>query len=153
MFFSLNKYLSVVLFLLMLTSCASKKDVLYFQDIDNLNVRKLNYSTSKIQIDDIINIKVTALNAESVAPYNLENGISPNTSFIEILKLQGYLVSKEGEIVFPILGNIKVIDKTISDLEYHIKKLLIDGGHVVDPTVSVRLLTLPFFKLLGMQEI
>lgn len=147
MFFSLNKYLSVVLFVLMLTSCASKKDVLYFQDIDNLNVRKLNYSTSKIQIDDIINIKVTALNAESVAPYNLENGISPSTSFIEILKLQGYLVSKEGEIVFPILGNIKVIDKTISDLENHIKKLLIDGGHVVDPTVSVRLLNSKFTVL------
>lgn len=132
-----------VLFLF-ITSCASKKKVLYFQDSDNVNLRKLNYSNSKIQTDDIINIKITALNEESVAPYNLENGLSPSTSFIDILKLQGYLVSKEGNIIFPILGSIKVVDKTTSELENYIKKLLIDGNHVIDPTVSVRLLNSKF---------
>lgn len=147
MLFPQRKFIIYVLFsalLLCITSCASKKSVLYFQDVDNINLRKLNYSNSKIQADDIINIKITALNEESVAPYNLDNGLSPSTSFIEILKLQGYLVSKEGNIVFPIIGAIKVSDKTTSELESHIKKILIDGNHIIDPTVSVRLLNSKF---------
>lgn len=138
------KFLLFLVFVFCITSCATKKDVLYFQDADNINSRKLNYSNSKIQTDDIINIKITALNEESVAPYNLENGLSPSTSFIDILKLQGYLVSKEGTIIFPIIGVIKVTDKTTSELESHIKKILIEGNHVKDPTVSVRLLNSKF---------
>lgn len=138
------KYIAFLVTILCLTSCVSKKSVLYFQDSDTLNLRKLNYSNSEIQVDDIINIKVTALNAESVGPYNLENGLSPSTSFLEILKLQGYLVSKEGEITFPILGRLKVLGKTTQELESFIKKTLIDGGHVIDPTVSVRLLNSKF---------
>lgn len=147
MFFPHKKYLKYILFfsiIFCIISCASKKDVLYFQDAENINLRKLNYSHAKIQADDIINIKVTALNTESVAPYNVDNGVSPSTSFLEILKLQGYLVSKEGNIVFPIIGAIKVLGKTTSELENHIKKILIDGNHVIDPTVSVRLLNSKF---------
>ena len=147
MYSLLKKYLLYIYycaFIICFTSCATKKDVLYFQDAETINLKKLSYSNSKIQIDDIINIKVTALNEESVVPYNLENGLSPSTSFIDILKFQGYLVSKEGEIVFPILGKIKVVDKTTSELESHIKKILIDDNHVVDPIVSVRLLNSKF---------
>ncbi|MBU3010514.1 polysaccharide biosynthesis/export family protein [Polaribacter vadi] len=145
--FSYKKIFYFLIFfttVLSITSCATKKSVLYFQDAENINLRKLNYSNSKIQTDDIINIKVTALNEESVAPYNIENGLSPSTSFIEILKLQGYLVSKEGDIVFPIIGKINVVDKTTSELENYIKTILIDGNHVIDPTVSVRLLNSKF---------
>lgn len=139
-----TKLVFVLLSVICISSCATKKDVLYFQDAESLNLRKLNYSNSKIQIDDIINIKVTALNQESVKPYNVDNSIAPSTSFIEILKLQGYLVSKEGNIVFPIIGKIKAVNKTTEELEQHIKKILKDGNHVNDPTVSVRLLNSKF---------
>lgn len=138
------RFLFIILGVYCLTSCATKKEVLYFQDAEAINLRNLTYSNSTIQIDDIINIKVTALNLESVKPYNVDNGIAPNTSLIEILKLQGYIVSKEGTIVFPIIGKIDVVSKTTSQLENHIKKILIDGGHVKDPTVSVRLLNSKF---------
>lgn len=147
MFFPRKKILrvsSLLIVIFCVTSCATKKDVLYFQDAESINLRKLNYASSKIQVDDIINIKVTALNQESVEPYNVDNSIAPSTSFIEILKLQGYLVSKEGDIVFPIIGKIKAIDKTTTELEKHIKKILVDGNHVIDPTVSVRLLNSKF---------
>lgn len=141
---NLSRYILILVSFLCITSCVSKKSVLYFQDADDLNLRKLNYSKSKIQVDDIINIKVTALNAESVGPYNVDNGLSPSTSFLEILKLQGYLVSKEGDITFPIIGKLKVVGKTTPELESYIKKILIDGNHVIDPTVSVRLLNSKF---------
>lgn len=134
------KYILILLTNVFLLSCASKKNVLYFQDSDKINYKKLNYTDAKIQPNDIINIKISALNSESVKPYNIDNKVAPNTSFIEILKLQGYLVSQEGSIIFPVIGKIKVSDKTTSELENHIKKILIDGGHVIDPAVSVRIL-------------
>ena len=143
MFMYKKRYLKSVLFALLvlcLFSCASKNSVLYFQDSNNVNSRRLSYSSPKIQTNDIINIKVTALNPDSVEPYNVDNGVSANTSFIEILKLQGYLVSKEGNIVFPVIGSINVAGKTIPELENYVKKILIDGDHVVDPAVSIRIL-------------
>lgn len=143
MYLQKRKLLKYILFLLaniLIMSCASKKKVLYFQDSENINYKKLNYTDAKIQPNDIINIKISALNAESVKPYNIDNKVAPNTSFIEILKLQGYLVSQEGSIIFPVIGNIKVVDKTTTELENHLKKILIDGGHVIDPAVSVRIL-------------
>lgn len=141
------KYILFFQILFCFFSCASKKDVLYFQDSSEINKRKLSYANSNIQINDIINIKITALNPESVLPYNLENGVSPNTSLIETLKLQGYLVSQEGEIIFPVLGNIKVTGLTTYNLEKLIKKMLLDGNHISDPTVSVRILNSKFTVL------
>ena len=143
----IHKIVAFVIVTLLFSSCASKKSVLYFQDSDNIDLRRIQYQSPRIQANDIINIKVTALNPKSVEPYNIQNGVTPNASFIETLKLQGYLVSQEGNIVFPVLGSINVLDKTTSELEKYIKKLLIDGGHVNDPAVSVRLLNSKFTVL------
>ncbi len=133
-------------------SCASKKGVLYFQDSSNIQDRKIEFKDPKIQSNDIINIKVSALNPESVVPYNIENKVTPSSSFIDILKLQGYLVTKNGDIVFPVLGKIKVVGQTTTELEDKIKKLLIDGQHVIDPAVSVRLLNSKFTVLGDVQK-
>ena len=92
------RFLLLLICALSITSCATKKDVLYFQDAENINLRKLNYANSKIQVDDIINIKVTALNQESVEPYNVDNSIAPSTSFIEILKAQHAKTKKQRRI-------------------------------------------------------
>jgi polysaccharide export outer membrane protein len=149
---SLQKYVVFLIIMLCSVSCVSKKSVLYFQDASDINLRKLNYTSSKIQANDIININVTALNPESVVPYNVDNKVSPSTSFIEILKLQGYLVSQDGSIVFPVIGAIKVTDKTTPELEIFLKKILIEGGHVVDPVVSVRVLNSKFTILGDVQK-
>ena len=56
------------------------------------------------------------------------------------MKLDGYLVSQNSTINFPILGELSVKDKTTKDLENDIKKLLFDGGYLINPNVNVRLL-------------
>lgn len=154
--FSRNKFffkiIAISLIFFSMFSCASKKSVIYFQDSNDVNLRKLTFTSSKIQANDIINIKVTALNPESVVPYNLENNVTPNSSFLEILRLQGYLVSQEGNIIFPVIGSIKVTGKTTSELEDYVKKMLIDGKHVVDPAVSVKILNFKFTVLGDVQK-
>ena len=58
----------------------------------------------------------------------------------DIMKLDGYLVSQTMTINFPVLGELSVKEKTTQDLENDIKKLLVDGGYLINPNVTVRLL-------------
>jgi polysaccharide export outer membrane protein len=125
----------------LLQSCASKKDILYFQDAANYPSIPLEYGGTMIQPNDILSIGVTALVPETAIPYNLQTmGNNANNLNIEILKLQGYLVSPQGAITFPVLGTISVLKLSISELEQHLKTLLEQGGHLVNPSVSIRLL-------------
>lgn len=119
-------------------SCASKKDILYYQDLKDGNQEYINYLSSSIQINDILFIRINALIPESVEPFNI-NGKSELIS-IESYKIQGYLVSQEGTIVFPILGTINLAGKTTTEAQTLIAKMLSDGGYIKQPTVSVRVI-------------
>ena len=56
------------------------------------------------------------------------------------MQLEGYLVDSKNIINFPVLGPISTLNLTIQDLAEFIKKELIEGGHLTDPNVIVRLL-------------
>ena len=132
----------IFLLLLSLTifSCANKKDILYYQDLNNGSQEYINYLASTIQINDILFIKVSALIPESAEPFNLQIGNFGNNINIETYRIQGYLVSQEGTIVFPILGTINLAGKTTSEAQALIAKMLSDGGYIKEPTVSVRVI-------------
>tara|TARA_B100001059_G_C17774625_1_gene550485 strand:- start:513 stop:1301 length:789 start_codon:yes stop_codon:yes gene_type:complete len=131
----------IAVFLLLLNSCVSPKKIFYLQDMDEYSPMDISYGKNTLQVDDILDIKVAALVPEAALPFNKTNinGLqAPNN--LEILKLEGYLVSKDKTIIFPILGTISVSGKTTSDLEKDLKKRLKIGGYLIDPTVTVRLL-------------
>ena len=56
------------------------------------------------------------------------------------MQLEGYLVSSENTINFPVLGSISTLNYSTQGLAALIKTKLIDGGHLTDPVVIVRLL-------------
>ena len=60
------------------------------------------------------------------------------------MQINGYLVSKNKTINFPVLGEISVEGKTTIDLENDIKQQLESEGHLIKPNVSVRLLNAKF---------
>ena len=124
--------------LLILASCATKKDVLLFQDKSKLNAA-ITYKAPKIQVNDILSVQVSTLQTELAAPYNV-NSQSTSSVNVETIKLQGYLVNAEGQITFPILGTIKVNDKTPQELEQFLKTKLQDENHLLAPTVTVRII-------------
>lgn len=132
------------IFLLLLSisiiSCSSKKDILYYQDLKDGSQEYINYLSSSIQINDILFIKVSALNPESAEPFNLQIGTTNSNINIETYRIQGYLVSQEGTIVFPILGTINLAGKTTTESQSLIAKMLRDGGYIKEPTVSVRVI-------------
>lgn len=129
-----------IIFLLLITtifSCSTKKDILYFQDIEKNNKNeKITFYSSKIQYNDILYIKVSAFNNDAAIPFN----INQSNSFNNDLKLSGYLVNYNGNITFPILGEINVQNKSTNEVETIIKELLIKEKLLKDPTVSARII-------------
>ena len=121
-------------------SCVSKKQMLYLQDLDSVNSKEVTYNNHTLQVDDILKISVGALMPEAALPYNNVTGGSVVANNLDVMKLDGYLVSKNSTINFPVLGELSVKEKTTQDLENDIKKLLVGGGYLINPNVTVRLL-------------
>jgi len=135
-----KKILILILGILIFSSCASKKDMLYFSDVNLKAQDKTDFSEGKIQSNDILSIIVSSSSPDLAAMYNT---IQPTSS-----TFNGYLVTKDGAITLPILGKIKVQDLTMLELENLVVRKLIDGNHLANPTVTVRL-TNAKFTILG----
>jgi len=128
----------IILLVLFLASCATRKDVILFQDLEENISKEVIYTARKIQINDILDIKISTINPETAIPYN--SGGSAAMASPQLLILQGYLVSVEGNISLPILGEIPVGNKTIFEIQNDIKTKLEEDGHLLSPTVVVRIL-------------
>jgi polysaccharide export outer membrane protein len=125
--------------LFFLASCSSKKDILYYQDIQTSSQSAINYVANEIQVNDILYIKVDALIQDSAKPFNLEINNTAAAS-LQNYRVQGYLVSIDGTIVFPILGSVKVVGKTTNQIQIMLKDLLNDKGYIKDANVNVRVI-------------
>jgi len=136
---NIYRVLSVLVFVVV-SSCASKKDILYMQDVTNVGPGNVNYQIPTIQPNDILKINVETLIPEAAAPYNkgVLQGMQPQN--IQLLQLDGYLVSLENTIKFPVLGEISTKDLTTMQLEEELKQRLVDGGHLINPKVNVRVI-------------
>ncbi|MFP4845209.1 polysaccharide biosynthesis/export family protein [Winogradskyella sp. PE311] len=123
-----------------LASCVSKKEILYLQDVDVNSSDSVNYQSATIQPNDILKIVVESIVPEAAIPYNKNSAQSTQPQNIELMQLDGYLVSINNTIGFPVLGKISTDNKTPSQLEEEIKSRLINEGHLANPSVHVRLL-------------
>ena len=135
----IKKLFFLIIASLFIQSCASKKDILYYQDIKSNTQDNINYLANKLQVNDILYIKVTALIQESAEPFNMQLNALTNIN-IETYKIQGYLVSQKGTIAFPILGDLSVAGKTTEEVQDMISTMLKVNGYIKDPTVSVRII-------------
>ena len=139
--------ISAVLTLVFLSSCASRQDVVYFQDeaitsaIENQNS---NFEL-RFQPDDLITINVSSSQAfdsdglDVTKPFNLP-AVSYNSTVIDAqgsLKMQAYLIDPNGDIEFPVLGTLKLGGLTKIEAKTLLKSKL--GVYINDPFVTIRL--------------
>ena len=129
-----------MLFLLSLASCASKKDVLYFQDPDALHSTAIVYQQPNIQVNDILKIDIGSSVTEASLPYNRKFSDQMNAMSVQLMQLQGYVVDASGTVSLPILGKIKLIGLTPTEAEQKITEILKAGLHLQEPSVLVRVL-------------
>ena len=119
-----NYSLLIILFLFIICSCVSKKELLYLQDIQAYNKSEVISSQNSLQENDILKIDVSSLEMLASIPYNKSSTDGNLGNSLQLLQLNGYLVSAKKTINFPILGQISVAGKTTQDLEKYLKKLL-----------------------------
>lgn len=133
---------------LFLTSCASKKDVVYFQNTGDFETLvDKNTFTPKFKVDDLLSIHVSSLDSEASAPFNLMRGgitTAPDVTGISSFGANSsrgeqvdYLVDKEGEIDFPVIGKIKVAGLSSEELRVSLREAL--SEYLKDPIINIRL--------------
>ncbi|WP_244266718.1 polysaccharide biosynthesis/export family protein [Winogradskyella sediminis] len=108
------------------------------QDAEKYNETAISYTNAKIQPNDVLRINVSALIPESTLPYNKVSSSTGNAS-IELMQLDGYLVSEDLTINFPVLGVLSVADKTTQEFGAFLKHKLETEGHLKNPSIDVRL--------------
>ncbi len=124
---------------LLAASCASQKEILYFQDIDQVQFEKMTTDyEAVIKKDDRLTIVVSGPDKTVTAPYNLtlgEMSTGGSGSYNPEQSTLSYLVDPEGNIDFPILGKIHVEGMTRNDLVNYLTEEI--GKDVKDPIVYV----------------
>lgn len=124
-------------------SCASKKDIVYYQNIDEINDSQnaVSYEV-KIQPDDLLMIIVTAEDPEIALPFNLMSVTMPNTANLQAATgqqtNQSYLVDRSGNIEFPILGKLQVGGLTRTELLQLLKDKI--GVYIKNPIINLRIM-------------
>lgn len=148
-----------LLLLLLLSSCASRKDFIYLRDMEELKEYPvIQKYEAIIHRDDRLSIIVNSKDPELALPFNLSGGggytvgvdgnvTSSSTQFSEGKETQGYLVDVNGDIDFPILGKLHVEGMTRAQLTDLIKKRLIEEELLKDPIVRVNFLNFKFTVL------
>lgn len=135
-----NKFLTL-LSLFILASCSTRKEIVYFQGAEELEgMEKLVDFQPVFEVNDILYIKVTSQIEEVAVPFQMTTGGSGQGggNMQNNPSLMGYLVDVNGNIQFPVLGEIQVAGKSRTELEALLTKEI--RKYVTDAVVSVRLL-------------
>ncbi len=135
------------------TSCGDARKLTYFNTQgDEQIASNVQIPQTTIQANDILGISVSSLSPEASAPFNAPNFSYANatTATGGTLQATGFLVDVNGNIQFPILGNVKVQGLTANQLRTKLTDTLSSRKLLVDPIISVRLLN---FKVTVLGEV
>ena len=141
---------------LLVSSCATTKDIAYFQNkLINQPEKIDKHAGIVIQPKDMISIVVSSRNPELVAMFNLpvityQAGSETVGTSAYNQRLMGYVVDEQGFIDFPVLGKLNVAGKTRWELADMIKNKLISEGYLTDAVVNVEFMN---FKVSVMGEV
>lgn len=139
----------------LLASCSSKtyQKINYLQDVQaDTTISMQTHEGILVQPQDMISIVVTSRSAELAAPFNLANvsyQAGAETTGGQY-RLMGYVVNKEGNIDFPVLGEIEVAGLSRWEVSRKVKTMLQEKGLLKDPIVTVEFMN---FKISVMGEV
>jgi len=137
----LHTYHKFALLLLpfLIFSCASKKDMVYLQGIENAKSYDANTNYEpKLKPDDLLSIIIAAENPELTVPFNLpaiqgNYEINNNQNGIKT-----YLIDNAGFIDFPVLGKVKLGGLTRTEAHKTLEKQL--SEYIKNPGINLRIL-------------
>lgn len=128
-------FYSLSLISLVFSSCASKSEVVYFQDSKGFETLvDQNTFVPKFKVDDVVGIHISTLNPEASLPFNLFRGSTEDGMRPEQVD---YIIDKDGEIDFPVVGKIKIAGLSSEELRESLRQKLSD--YLKDPIINIRL--------------
>ena len=140
-------FLFPVMFLL--AACGTSREYAYISDAERDSAQAIiSTFASTIHPGDQLYIYVASQTPESVIPFNEETnkaaaGMTGIVAVSQPMKgngTDGYLVSQNGTIAFPVLGTLPAAGMTRDSLAHDIEERLRDGGYVNDPIVTISLM-------------
>lgn len=153
---NIYSYFLFGIFLLILSSCAEKRNLTYFNDINDSTAFQqaiVKTHEPRIQKGDILSITVSSLDPTSNAMFNTGTILQGSTSQLNTagttnIGKEGYLVGNDGMINFPIIGKINLTGLTLTEAHTQMREELIK--YVKDPIVNLRYLN---FKVTVIGEV
>lgn len=137
---SLQKFTLLFLIIISVSSCATKDEVVYFENAKSLNGKEnlLEYEPH-IEKNDVlrINVSSSSVNEEITKPFRMNTQGNQSSGGGQNLSLTGYLVSPKGTINFPVLGTIEVKGLTRTQIQQKLERQIAE--YVRDPVVDVRI--------------
>lgn len=129
---------------LILTSCSSRRNLVYFSNLaNNASSNTVNEKNIKIQSNDILNVTINSLSAESNTLFT-----SSGLNNLNSAEKSSFKVTDNGMINLPILGNIMVKGLSIEQAQQTIYKAA--ERIVKNPFVQVQILN---FKITVIGEV
>lgn len=131
--------------LALVTSCVSRREVVYFHNLEEVQSQLETNSNNSLEIkpNDLLTISVSAPEQAAAMPFNLpvigmpQGGMGESLSIGGRQQLQTYLVDSDGNIEFPILGTVQAKGLNRQELSAELKEQISD--YVQDPIVNVRI--------------
>ncbi|MFK7831991.1 MAG: polysaccharide biosynthesis/export family protein [Winogradskyella sp.] len=126
------KLLIIVLSCVIVSSCIPHKDIVYLQDKEGSSTDTISnnlYEIQKpyrVQINDILNVRVKALDQETVSILNPAGEENLNAESAERAYFDGFTIDVHGNIRIPTLGKINVLGYTCEEIEKRIEKQLLE---------------------------
>lgn len=126
--------LLLVMILGLITSCASRKDLVYFQGETDLNT-VYEQSTPKIRPNDMLSISISATDMRATEPFNQNNVYKMRQTSNDEQAQNVFTVSEQGTIDFPVLGEVYVNGLTRNQAIQLFKQKL--EPYIVNPGVNI----------------
>lgn len=131
----MNK-LYILLCVFLLSSCASRKEIVYLQESKFIPENNYEKYAPRIQKEDLLTITVSAADLKATEPFNQVNAFQMNAATTTDFAFKPtYLVDNNGEIDFPVLGKIKVGGLTRFEATNLLKSKLLT--YIIEPGVNI----------------
>ncbi len=125
------------------SGCEMTKQVAYFQNMDSIDIsQQVTVPEPRVKINDELTILVSSITPDVAAPFNMNLGGHTSSTMTNTDAGKGmysYIVDKEGNINFPVIGDVKVVGLTRPEVEKHITTLIKPYfSELENPVVKVR---------------
>ena len=137
-------YKSFIILFLLISSCSSKKDIIYFQN-QQYDIEQ-DYYLEKYFINegDILKIQILTDVNSNIASSIAGSPTSNINVTRESLIFSGYTVDNDGYIDYPQIGKIKISGLTLEDAKISIASKLKDFDILTNPIVDIKVLNWNF---------